>query len=219
MSTHPRSPTCAGRVTLGRLLLFSFAMWIVGVVVSRSAAEPPFSRWRWTLSSGMRSRAMAEDWLQNHLIERMTVREVLADLGDPDIMLDYWLYDAGPDVPRSPSNLRGESPRLLVWFSVRGTVRSVSGADLGEGPAQSAFDAKAWQESAGSDRRALALALLDEGLSDSFGRTDILALLGPPDFQRPNVEFRYEIEPSQSLEFFVGPDETIVRAGIDTRSD
>jgi hypothetical protein len=218
MPTERRSPGCNGRVTFGVLLLSSFALLVVAVGVSRAVAKQPFSRWRWVVSSGMRSREMALDWLQSHFVKGMSVEEVLADLGEPSHTADSYWYDAGPNVPRTPGNLRGMNPGVYVWFTVHGTVRRVSGGDLGEGPARSSFDAGAWLESAGSDRRALALALVDEGLPESMRKDDVVALLGRPDSLRA-CEFRYLVEPSEALEFVVGPDGRIASAGIDSAGD
>lgn len=217
MPTHPRSPTCAGRVTLGSLLLIPLAVGLVAIAAGRRAADAPFSKWRWIVSSGMRSREMALDYLENHFVPGMTVQEVMSDLGDPDHFNRYWSlgYDVTPDDPSTPSNLEYRRPGVSVWFGIDGRVSYVEGYHLPVGNEPVEFDSGSWQRAAGANRTAMACDLVREGLSNSMRKEEVIEVLGTPDSGPGPLELKYSVGVDSELEFKVGDDGRIERAGVD----
>jgi hypothetical protein len=225
----PREPVALTAETLGRqstrvaacvivlmVIVGSVAVWLVRY---RLAAKD-FSKWQWMVSVESHRRDMAVDYLSRHFHAGMSLRDLLADLGEPTKFNDYWCYpisddDAPVDVLRPYLSGRG----LCVWFDTNGKATHITSSYLADSDALVLFESSAWRSAAGHDRTAMARSLIDEGV-DGMSKQEVLDMLGPPGSVCETTSLQYLIEkPAPDsyvwLRFQLGDGDKIVDGRLD----
>ena len=165
---------------------------------------------------------MAEDYLRTHDVTSMSLTEVVADLGPPDKIDNWWVYSlTAEDVVRDGWPRLGgrfSVPELVVRFSVEQRVERISMEGRLELPPGEAFDAIAWRALAPTDRPSMLRDLLSSGVCMDLGKPEVSALLGPPEFRRDETRISYTVALTLAdtlvLEFIAGDDGRISFATI-----
>jgi len=173
------------------------AVWRGGFLVSDNV---PFSKLTWALSGEGRRHDMAQDFLDNHFRIGMSVDDVVALLGEPDLEREHWVYflsdrGRGPRVG-TPAEL-AQYPCLMIRFRAE-RVDTVFGEEsmgvigVATVPTPAPFAREAWLRGSFDERRAMAWTLAESPPFLGASHDEIANLLGVPD-ERDARFFEYEL--------------------------
>jgi len=161
----------------------------------RPSVEPEkFSRDNWRDASQLSRYGMAGDYLRTRDVTTMTLEEVVADLGQPDDVDNYWEYalSANGLLSRESHMLKEswEHPALFAHFDMDHKLRRFSASLRNEPTGIRAFDSAAWATCTPADRESMVGDLLDGKALVGFSKADVELALGRPD--RENADFLVE---------------------------
>jgi len=201
-------------LVVGGIFLWMMAPW--------EPAPVGFSSEAWKSTGKFKRHAMADDYLRTHDVTSMTLAEVVADLGPPDQIDNWWVYSLTTEEvvrtgwPHEGSRFR--VPELVARFSVDQRVETIAIEGDLTLPAGQAFHADGWRALAPTQRSAMLRDLLSSGICIGLTKAELMALLGRPEYKVAYPRISYQVALTMAdtlvLEFIVEEDGRISSARI-----
>ena len=214
----PQEAVSRSKDGLRALVVVGFFLWMA----PWDPAPVGFSSEAWKSTRKFKRHAMADDYLRTHDVTSMTLAEVVADLGPPDQIDNWWVYSlTNDDVVRTGQPHKGyrfDVPELVARFSVDQRVETIAVEGRLTLPSGQAFQADGWRALAPTKRSAMLRDLLASGICIGLTKAELVALLGRPEFQvvYPRISYQVALTLADTLvlEFMVGDDGRILSAKV-----